>query len=61
MTKRTPIGRYPSGLPMPLEEVRKRHILRTLQYCNGNKSQAARLLEIDVKTLRSRLKQYDEE
>jgi DNA-binding NtrC family response regulator len=39
----------------PLEEVERRYILRVVQACHGNKSQAARVLGIGRKTLHRRL------
>jgi len=43
--------------PEPIAAVELRHILRTLEYTGGNKSQAARLLGISRQTLREKLKQ----
>lgn len=42
-----------------LEEIEKQHILRVLAVHQGNKTQAARTLEIDYKTLLAKLKKYD--
>ena len=36
---------------LALDEVAKRHVLATIDYAKGNKSQAARLLGIDRRTL----------
>lgn len=47
-------GNDPSEL-VPLEEVEKRYILRVVDACSGNKSQAARVLGIGRKTLYRRL------
>jgi len=41
-----------------LEEVEKIHILRTLHHYGGNKTQAARTLGIDYKTLLAKLRKY---
>jgi two-component system, NtrC family, response regulator AtoC len=41
-----------------LQEIEKRHIIKTLEKLNGNKSKAARILEISRSTLREKLKQY---
>jgi len=47
---------YEPGLP--LHEVERRHILRTLQKVNGNRTEAARLLQISVRCLQYKLKEY---
>ncbi|MEL7060129.1 MAG: sigma-54 dependent transcriptional regulator [Acidobacteriota bacterium] len=44
--------------PLPLTEVERLHIARTLRYTDGKKAPAARLLQIDVKTLGSKIKKY---
>ncbi len=48
---------------MTLKEVEKRHILRVLEKAAGNRTEAARILKIDRKTLRHKLRKwgYDEE
>jgi len=38
-----------------LEEVDRRHILKVIEYCHGNRTNAAQLLEIDRKTLYRKL------
>ena len=38
---------------LPLKEVTKRYILKTLKICNGNKSEVARILGVHVKTIRA--------
>lgn len=43
----------------PLEEVEKATILKTMEACGGNKSEAARRLGITRKTLHKKLKAYD--
>ncbi len=45
--------------PVSLAEIQRRHIVRTLEFTNGKKAPAARLLGIDVKTLSSKIKRYD--
>jgi DNA-binding NtrC family response regulator len=45
--------------PVPLEEVEKRHILRTLQFTDWNKSKAADILGIERSTLDRKIKGYD--
>ncbi len=41
-----------------LAEVEKRHILRVLAATQGNKAKAARILDVDPKTLYNKLKRY---
>ena len=43
---------------LSLEEIERRHILRVLDACGGNKTQAAKTLQIDYKTLLAKLKRY---
>jgi two-component system response regulator HydG len=42
-----------------LKDLERNHILYTLQHCDGHKSEAARALGIDRKTLREKLKRYN--
>ncbi len=44
--------------PLPLEEIEKQHILRTLAHTDWNKSQAAAILEIERSTLDRKIKSY---
>lgn len=50
--------RIPVGIPV--EEAERRLILRTLEHLGGNKSKAARVLGISLKTLYNRLHAYGE-
>lgn len=43
------------------EEAEKELILRTLELVGGNKAEAARRLDLDVKTIRNKLKRYEED
>jgi DNA-binding NtrC family response regulator len=45
-------------LGLPLSEVEKKYILGTLEYAGGNKSKAARILDIGRKTLHRKLDEY---
>ncbi len=57
----TPAGRVASPPPEGLEtldEVDRRHILKVMAAVQGNKSQAAKILGIDRKTLLARLQRY---
>jgi two-component system, NtrC family, response regulator AtoC len=49
-------GVFEAGLP--LSEVERRHILRTLYKVHGNRTEAARLLQISVRCLQYKLKAY---
>ena len=42
----------------PVAEMERRLILATLEHCNQNRTQAAELLQISVRTLRNKLKEY---
>jgi DNA-binding NtrC family response regulator len=48
-----------TGQPEPLEAIEKRYIGRVLQYCEGNRSQAAHMLEIARSTLINKIKKYE--
>ena len=43
---------------LPLEEVEKRYVLRALEAVGGNKTEAARILGVDRKTLYRKLERY---
>jgi two-component system response regulator HydG len=51
-------SRYAVPEDLPLEDVEKATILKTLEYTDGNKSEAARRLGITRKTLHKKLKKY---
>jgi two-component system response regulator AtoC len=51
------VGSEPAQLP--LEDIERQHIERVLQACGGNKTKAAQTLQIDYKTLLSKLKKYE--
>ena len=42
----------------PLDEIERLHIERVLEASGGNKTQTAKILAIDYKTLLSKLKKY---
>ena len=52
---RPPEQRFPT-----LDQVERRHVQRVLGAVDGNRSQAARILGIDRKTLRARLRRWEE-
>ena len=43
---------------MTLYDIEKRHILTALDQCHQNRTQAARLLDINIRTLRNKLNEY---
>lgn len=43
---------------LTLAQIEKYAILQTLEACNGNKSEAARMLDISEKTIYNKLKSY---
>ena len=47
------------GSALSLAEVEKHHILGTLEQCKGNRTQAARLLGVSIRTLRNKLHEYN--
>ncbi|HEY8206224.1 MAG TPA: sigma-54-dependent Fis family transcriptional regulator [Myxococcaceae bacterium] len=64
-----PVGKgFPTAVPisadnlpaelLPLSEIEKRHILRVLDACKGNRTAAARALQIGRNTLARKLKEY---
>ncbi len=44
--------------PLPLNEIERLHIMRTLDFTEGLKAKAARILKIDVKTLNRKIEAY---
>jgi two-component system response regulator HydG len=44
--------------PLSLAEIQRLHIMRTLEWTQGKKAQASRLLGINVKTLNNKIKRY---
>jgi DNA-binding NtrC family response regulator len=47
----------PSGFPT-LAEIEKHHILAALNHCKNNRTHAAKLLEVSIRTLRNKLHEY---
>jgi DNA-binding NtrC family response regulator len=47
------------GATPTLAEIEKRHILATLEHCKGNRTHAARLLGVSIRTLRNKLHEYN--
>jgi transcriptional regulator with GAF, ATPase, and Fis domain len=48
----------PASEVMPLHELEKRAIFEALERTNGNRTQAAELLQISIRTLRNKLAEY---
>lgn len=48
-----------TGEPISIRELERRHILKTLRYTSGNRTEAARLLQINPSTLWRKIKSYD--
>ena len=46
------------GESLSLREIERRAILAAMERCEGNRSKAARLLEIDRSTLRRKLQEF---
>ncbi len=43
---------------VPLEQLEKRAILQALELCKGNRTHAAKHLQISIRTMRNKLKEY---
>jgi DNA-binding NtrC family response regulator len=48
-----------TGSLPPLAEMEKRHILAALEQCKGNRTHAAKLLDVSIRTLRNKLHEYN--
>ena len=46
------------GAVVPLDQLEKQAILQAVDACGGNRTQAARLLGISVRTMRNKLREY---
>ena len=47
-----------NGAPTTLAELEQQHILATLAQCEGNRTRTAKVLEINIRTLRNKLNEY---
>jgi two-component system response regulator HydG len=54
----TVLSSLPGRDPLCLEEMERLHIMKIIELTEGNKTRAARLLGIDRKTLRMKMKKY---
>ncbi len=50
-----------NGAPTSLAELEQQHILATLAQCEGNRTRTAKVLEINIRTLRNKLNEYKEQ
>ena len=48
-----------NGEMLTLAEMEKRHILAALDHCNGNRTHAAKMLNLSIRTLRNKLHEYN--
>jgi DNA-binding NtrC family response regulator len=48
----------PAGVLVPLAEVERRHVEQVLQATAWNKARAARVLEVDIKTLNKKIRDF---
>ncbi len=55
----TATTQQPNGEVVTLAELEKRHILTALDQCKGNRTHAAKLLDISIRTLRNKLHEYN--
>jgi DNA-binding NtrC family response regulator len=53
-----PNGPYAGRTVKPLHEIERQHILWALEQTGGNRTKAATLLEISIRTLRNKLHEY---
>lgn len=57
----TPQGRSDALVGKTVSEVERELIINTLDHCLGNRTHAANILGISIRTLRNKLKQYNEQ
>lgn len=48
----------PNEIRVTLDEIRRRHVIKVLEACGGNRSEAAKILGVDRKTLYRRLRRW---
>jgi DNA-binding NtrC family response regulator len=54
----TPSAAIPVLIGSTVTEVERELVLQTLARCDGNRTRAARLLGVSVRTLRNKIRQY---
>ena len=59
-SQQTSIAEPAEWQPRPMAEIEKEAILRTVEYTSGHRARAADLLEIGLRTLQRKLKEYGE-
>jgi DNA-binding NtrC family response regulator len=57
-TALTPSAAIPVLIGSTVTEVERELVLQTLARCDGNRTRAARLLGVSVRTLRNKIRQY---
>lgn len=57
----TPVATVSEEPPPTLDEIERSHILSVLESTNGNRTQAANVLAVSVRTLRNKIAQYRKE
>ena len=57
----SPISRVPPGYkePLSMDQVERTHLEHTLELVGGNRTRAAEMLGISVRTMRNKIRQYD--
>ena len=58
-SKNKPIKQQEFDIEMPLKEVEKKHILKTLKAYSFNKTRTAKALGISLRTLRNKINEYE--
>jgi DNA-binding NtrC family response regulator len=54
-----PLPASDNGRFLTLSDVEKQHILAALKHCKGNRTHAAKMLSISIRTLRNKLNEYN--
>ena len=55
----TSVGDSGSGKFPTLSELEKQHIFAALDHCKGNRTHAAKILDVSIRTLRNKLHEYN--
>jgi transcriptional regulator of acetoin/glycerol metabolism len=53
------LGESGSGKFPTLAELEKQHIFAALDHCKGNRTHAAKILDVSIRTLRNKLHEYN--